>query len=57
MEGCGANGRDSDGGVWSKCSLANNLANGNVLNLPPPKCLPFGMEEVPALCFGIWKRL
>ena len=43
----GTNGRVSDGGVWSKCSLANNLANGNALNLPPPKCLSFGMQKVP----------
>ena len=38
----GTNGRVSDGGVWSKCSLTKALENGEIINLPPPKCLPFG---------------
>ena len=48
----GTNGRVSDGGVWSKCSLENNLANGNALSLPPPKCLPFGTQKVPYILAG-----
>ena len=48
----GTNGRVSDGGVWSKCSLANNLASGNALSLPPPKCLPFGTQKVPYVLAG-----
>ena len=46
------NRRVSDGGVWSKCSLANNLANENALSLPPPKCLPFGMKKVSYVLAG-----
>ena len=42
----GTNGRASDGGVWSKSSLSNAIENGDIC-LPPPKCLPFGAEEMP----------
>ena len=44
----GTNGRASHGGVWSKCSLAKALENGEIINLPPPKCLPFGTKEDPS---------
>ena len=44
----GTNGRASHGGVWSKCSLAKALENGEINNLPPPKCLPFGTKEDPS---------
>ena len=42
----GTNGRVSDGGVWNKCTLAQKLCN-DELHLPPPKCLPFGIEKIP----------
>ena len=48
----GTNGRVSDGGVWSKCSLAKALENGEIINLPPPKCLPFGTKEAPHVLVG-----
>ena len=42
----GTNGRVSDGGVWNKCTLAQKLSN-DELHLPPPKCLPCGIEQIP----------
>ena len=47
----GTNGRVSDGGVWSKCNLSKAINNGD-LCLPPPKCLPFGTEEIPHVFVG-----
>ena len=42
----GTNGRISDGGVLNKCSLSRGLEDGSV-SLPPPKCLPFGVAQLP----------
>ena len=47
----GTNGRVSDGVVWSKCNLSKAINNGD-LCLPPPKCLPFGTEEIPHVFVG-----
>ena len=41
----GTNGRVSDGGVWSTCSLARKIEN-NPNFLPPPRGLPSGSDEV-----------
>lgn len=42
----GAKGRESDGGVFSRCSLSNGLCN-NTLNLPQPKPLPCRQKPIP----------
>ena len=47
----GTNGRISDGGVWNKCSLSQGIQDGTV-SLPPPKCLPHGVTEVPYVFVG-----
>ena len=47
----GTNGRISDGGVWNKCSLSRGLEDGSV-SLPPPKCLPFGVAQLPHVFVG-----
>ncbi|XP_066926920.1 uncharacterized protein [Clytia hemisphaerica] len=35
----GANGRNSDGGIWDQCKLKQSLEDGSI-NLPPPQNLP-----------------
>ena len=47
----GTNGRVSDGGVWNKCGLSQAIDEG-AISLPPPKCLPFGVTEVPRVFGG-----
>lgn len=47
----GTNGRVSDGGVWNKCRLAEAIENGTI-SLPPPKCLPLGINKVPHVFVG-----
>ncbi|XP_067051170.1 uncharacterized protein [Acropora muricata] len=47
----GTNGRISGGGSWSKCSLSRGLEDGSV-SLPPPKCLPFGVAQLPHVFVG-----
>jgi len=42
----GTNGRVSDGGVWNKCSLSQAIEGGTI-SLPPPKCLPHGVQKLP----------
>ncbi|XP_061402393.1 uncharacterized protein LOC133338232, partial [Musca vetustissima] len=41
----GAKGRESDGGVFSRCSLSNGLYT-NTLNLPHPKPLPCRQKPI-----------
>ena len=36
----------SDGGVWNKCSLSQAIEDGTI-SLPPPKCLPLGVQKLP----------
>ena len=45
------NGRNSDGGVWSKCALKNALEQ-NTLNVPTPIVLPGRNVPVPYACTG-----
>ena len=47
----GTNGRVSDGGVWNKCTLSQGIEDGSV-SLPPPKCLPYGVAEIPHVFVG-----
>ena len=47
----GTNGRISGGGLWNKCSLSRGLEDGSV-SLPPPKCLPFGVAQLPHVFVG-----
>ena len=47
----GTNGRVSDGGVWNKCGLTKATEDGTV-DLPPPKCLPFGVQRLPYVFVG-----
>ena len=47
----GTNGRISGGGLWKKCSLSRGLEDGSV-SLPPPKCLPFGVAQLPHVFVG-----
>ena len=47
----GTNGRISDGRVRNKCSLSRGLEDGSV-SLPPPKCLPFGVAQLPHVFVG-----
>lgn len=47
----GTNGRVSDGGVWNKCELTKAIEDGTVV-LPPPKCLPFGVQKLPYVFVG-----
>ena len=42
----GTNARVSDGGVWNKCSLSQAIESGTI-SLPPPKCLPHGVQTLP----------
>ena len=42
----GTNGRVSDGGVWNKCRISQDIEDGSII-LPPPQCLPFGVIKVP----------
>ena len=41
----------SDGGVWNKCGLTKVIEDGTVL-LPPPKCVPFGVQKLPYVFVG-----
>lgn len=45
----GARGRESDGGVFNRCSLGYHLKN-NLLPIPAPSCLPNSDQIVP-YCF------
>ena len=42
----GTNASVSDGGVWNKCGIVQSIEDGSIV-LPPPECLPFGIEKVP----------
>ena len=47
----GVNGRNTDGGIWSKCALKNALEQ-NTLNVPTPTILPGRNVSVPYACTG-----
>lgn len=47
----GAQGRQSDGGVFRYSEIGNQLLNGQ-LNLPPPSLLEAGGEEIPYYIVG-----
>ena len=47
----GTNGRVSDGVVWNNCGLIMAIEVGTVI-LPPPKCLPFGVQKLPYVFVG-----
>ena len=47
----GTNGRVSDGSVWNKCGLTKVIEDVTVV-LPPPKCLPFGVQKLPYIFVG-----
>ena len=47
----GINGRNSDGGIWSRCPLKNVLEK-NALNIPEPKALPGRLNKTPYVCTG-----
>ena len=47
----GINGRNSDGGIWAKCSLKKALES-NALNIPDPTPLPGKNIDVPFVCTG-----
>lgn len=47
----GTNGRGSDAGVWSRCSLSAGLEN-NSVSLPPPEFLPNSSTESPYVIVG-----
>ena len=47
----GINGRNSDGGIWTKCSLKKALES-NALNIPDPTPLPGKNIDVPFVCTG-----
>ena len=42
----GSNGRMNDAGIWNKSKLRSKIEN-NELDLPKPKCLPYGSVELP----------
>eukprot|EP00112_Aurelia_sp_Birch-Aquarium-sp1_P010844 Seg230.5 transcript_id=Seg230.5/GoldUCD/mRNA.D3Y31 product="Protein ALP1-like" protein_id=Seg230.5/GoldUCD/D3Y31 len=42
----GTNGRVSDDGIWNKSNLCQRIENGEI-SLPPPRCLPLGVKEIP----------
>ncbi len=42
----GTNGRVSDGSIWNKSNLCQRIENGEI-SLPPPRCLPLGVKEIP----------
>ena len=43
------NGRNSDGGIWSRCPLKDALEK-NKLNIPEPKPLPGRLKNTPYVC-------
>lgn len=45
------NGRESDGGVFGKCSFSKCMENGS-LNFPPPQALPGRQKTVPFVLVG-----
>ena len=47
----GINGRNSDGGIWSRCPLKNALEK-NALNIPEPRALPGRLNKTPYVCTG-----
>ena len=47
----GVNGRNSDGGVWSKCALKDALGK-NTLNIPRPTNLPGRKDLISYICTG-----
>ena len=47
----GINGRNSDGGIWSRCPLKNALEK-NALNIPEPRALPGRLNKTPYVCMG-----
>ena len=47
----GRNGRNSDGGIWSRCPLKNALEK-NALNIPEPRALPGRLNKTPYVCTG-----
>lgn len=47
----GANGRNSDGGIWDQCKLKKSLEDGT-LNLPPPKSLSGRNMKIPFVITG-----
>ena len=47
----GVNGRNSDGGVWSKCALKDALGK-NTLNIPRPTNLPGRKDLISYVCTG-----
>ena len=47
----GAQGRASDGGVFSACSLEQAILRNN-LNIPPPRLLPQSAERFPYVILG-----
>ena len=47
----GANGRNSDGGIWDQCKLKKPLED-STLNLPPPQSLPGRSMKIPFVATG-----
>ena len=47
----GTNGRASDGGVWSKCSMLKGIENSEI-SLPSPMPLPYGTKSIPYVFVG-----
>ena len=47
----GINGRNSDGGIWSRCPLKNALEK-NALNIPEPRALPGRLNKTLYVCTG-----
>jgi hypothetical protein len=47
----GINGRNSDGGIWSRCPLKDALER-NILDIPDPTVLPGRLNKVPYVCTG-----
>ena len=47
----GINGRNSDGGIWSRCPLKDALKK-NELNIPKPKPLPARLDNTPYVFTG-----
>ena len=47
----GTNGRASDGGIWSKCSLLKAIENSEI-SLPSPMPLPHGTKSIPYVFVG-----